>query len=521
MFVNLGKKKILNNYFLQEEYMRDKYIIKKDLNHIFKNILIGTMCFGTLIIMTSSRHIKKLKIYNEEVITKPIEQVIENSSSSTVSSDIVSSSDSVIVSSALPISSMEEKKYYFGNDALIEQYGRFTVMGMNYDDYLRTMDNSFNEIIYDIEMDNDLNYDLKKLYRYIDIEKFLYDLGENNNARLYKLGESSEKRNIYGIEVGTGKNVIMLTGNLHGNEGAGTAYILKGISELLNKSKKDVYIKLLLENVKIVAIPCVNPDGREININKGINTWKANALGINLNGNFPSSEAGCLSYKEKIDSNISSNPNAATFPGYTLGDALETRILMKWYNEYIVNQNARCYVDYHQQGRVVYCTNFYTTDDRNNNTLNFVSDILSFFNNNRISNKFANGGTTTKMDGSGGGGTYYASNLADGLVMSKQYGRLGLNKNNLVQPALLFGKLTENNEFYKPANKSFVTCTLEIGTGDSLGYDQKALLNQEQEYYEYGYENILKLLMERTLAADVINDLKNQANITNNKVLIK
>jgi hypothetical protein len=507
--------------------MLDNYYLNRGKSIKIKRVIAGCMAIGTIFIMSSSSNLKNLRI-NNRIVIKPVEHNLvsnnnNNNSSSTssavASSEVVVSSQAPIVDNSSMVSSqIEVKKYDLGNDELIEKYGQFTLWGMPYEGYLKAMDNKFEEILFEQSNDDDLNYDLTKLYRYADIEKYLYELGKNSNVRLYQLGTSSEQRKIYGIEVGTGSKVIMLTGNLHGNEGAGTGYILKSISDLLNKSNNDSYLKLLLENVKIVAIPCVNPDGREINITQNINYWKANGLGIDLNANFPSSEASVLSNKEKMDIGIKITPGPNAFPGYKLGDANETKVLMKWFEQYIVKEQAFCHIDYHQQGRVIYCTNFYGTDERNNNAKDFVSSLVSFFNNNNNNMpNFANIGTNTLMDGSGGGATYYANNLADGFVMSKKYGRLGMLKDDNVELALIFGKLTKDNTYYKPANFDFVNCTLEIGTKATVGYDMESLKNQSEEYYNYNYGNIPILLMEKCLGQEKINELKEQAKA---KVLI-
>ena len=99
-------------------------------------------------------------------------------------------------------------------------------------------------------------------------------------------------RPIYMATVGTpspGKPAILLLGGIHAREIATTDVILYILENLLEDEKA----KKLLDNVVIYAVPCLNPDGREV-VFGGRIWWRKNCrpghdgrvVGVDLNRNF-------------------------------------------------------------------------------------------------------------------------------------------------------------------------------------------------------------------------------------------
>ena len=87
-------------------------------------------------------------------------------------------------------------------------------------------------------------------------------------------GNSVTGRPIDGYEIGTGSEVLLFLGSIHGNE--------MGTTDLLNRFVSEIQAnpKLLADNKKLVVIPIVNPDGYYDRVDK------LNANEVNLNINF-------------------------------------------------------------------------------------------------------------------------------------------------------------------------------------------------------------------------------------------
>ena len=122
-----------------------------------------------------------------------------------------------------------------------------------------------------------------------------------------EIGKSLCKRSIWALSVGNRKNMTLYAGTFHGMEWINTLILLSFFEELCIHYKNrsallgcDVFS--ILSNQGLMVIPCVNPDGVEIQINGastcpqferlinkvGDNTkhWQSNARGVDLNHNF-------------------------------------------------------------------------------------------------------------------------------------------------------------------------------------------------------------------------------------------
>ncbi|MGN0487837.1 MAG: M14 family metallocarboxypeptidase [Ruminococcus sp.] len=122
-----------------------------------------------------------------------------------------------------------------------------------------------------------------------------------------EIGKSLCKRSIWALSVGNRKNMTLYAGTFHGMEWINTLILLSFFEELCNHYKNrsallgcDVFS--ILSNQGLMVIPCVNPDGVEIQI-KGASAcpqferlinkvadntkhWQSNARGVDLNHNF-------------------------------------------------------------------------------------------------------------------------------------------------------------------------------------------------------------------------------------------
>ena len=85
------------------------------------------------------------------------------------------------------------------------------------------------------------------------------------------VGQTQLGRNLYTARVGTGDRVLLVQSAVHGNERTGTEALL-GILKKLGSSKDPATMRAL-ENVTLVAMPMVNPDGGELNRRANVISW--------------------------------------------------------------------------------------------------------------------------------------------------------------------------------------------------------------------------------------------------------
>lgn len=117
-------------------------------------------------------------------------------------------------------------------------------------------------------------------------------------TRLYSLGESVEKRNLWVLEISDnpgshepGEPEFKYIGNMHGNEVVSREILLHFIEKLLENYNKDDEITRFVDSTRIHIMPSMNPDGYEIAKNSkrdekdrctGLH-GRANADGVDLN----------------------------------------------------------------------------------------------------------------------------------------------------------------------------------------------------------------------------------------------
>jgi len=96
------------------------------------------------------------------------------------------------------------------------------------------------------------------------------------------IGNSRMGKPIYSLTLGYGEIPILFNAAHHANEWI-TSHILLKFAEDCVKINP-----FWFENVTLYLVPMVNPDGVDIAIS-GKSDWKANAIGVDLNSNYPAS----------------------------------------------------------------------------------------------------------------------------------------------------------------------------------------------------------------------------------------
>lgn len=348
------------------------------------------------------------------------------------------------------ITSIEETD----NDIVKEVFAE----GMSEKDYKKVITQSDN-YIKTKEAYEQLSYNFERQLHYSEIEEFILNLNKSEIVQVEKIGDSVDKRNIYSIEIGKGTKKVLIDANIHSGETANSTILLKYMITIVNNyEKNDKDTIEMLNNIKLVILPCINPDGYEV-YNFGIESikdkslWiyqnkdkvdyknmKFNANGVDINRNMPTQNAG-LYYKENkliYSVALEKKPNGnAYFGGKTLGSEPETRSLMyfmlKHYKDTVV------YLNMHSQGRVMYQGKPNLSSEFNNLCYEMAKKI-----------KNHTGYTIYGIEeegvgeGNDGSATDFMAELANGLEYSNKTGRLAMKsyKNSEVKMKYKFPVIT-------------------------------------------------------------------------------
>ncbi len=286
-------------------------------------------------------------------------------------------------------------------------------------------------------------YNFDRILSYPEIEIIIKGLNNSNAVTTEIIGKSVDERNIYSVSVGFGEKNILIDVNIHAAEVASTMFIIKYISDLVNdyENQKEAAINLL-NQVKIIVIPSVNPDGyqaclfgfkeiknHDLHIYKNqkdidFEYYKANANGVDINRNFPSQHGGLYYEEYQLSESVSSKPSLGDndyYPGKNLGSEPETKALMYWFNKYLNDSYA--YIDMHSAGRVIFSGKPNLSDSYNDSSLK-LANIVGDINNYKVYDKddedvgLGNDGTATD----------FFAELASGFKFSNKTGRLSANQ---------------------------------------------------------------------------------------------
>lgn len=94
----------------------------------------------------------------------------------------------------------------------------------------------------------------------------------NGNVQVEVAGYSNQGREIYTATVGTGDKVVLIQSEIHGNEKVGTKALLDMVKKIGKNNSPEM--RQLREELTIVAIPMMNPDGSELNRRGNDMTWE-------------------------------------------------------------------------------------------------------------------------------------------------------------------------------------------------------------------------------------------------------
>lgn len=282
-----------------------------------------------------------------------------------------------------------------------------------------------------------INVSLENQISYDSFQNTIKDL---NRSHIVKASTASllskDGRLVYCIEIGKGENTIVFTAGVHAREVANPQFLLKFASILVNgyENGEAKYVKLL-EDSKVIMLPCVNPDGYEAAImgnmaiknkelflarqkNENVFMAKSNANGVDLNRNFPSYSASVVWKDEKQKPKLNDTiPSINYFAGHYLGSENETQIAMNFLMRYI--PIARRYIDFHSAGHMIYAGKPNLSDSFNIACKQTAQLI-------KLKTNYALFGVEKEDVGLGADGTItdFAAEIAAGFVFNKSIGRI-------------------------------------------------------------------------------------------------
>lgn len=390
---------------------------------------------------------------------------------------------------------------------MLKKHGKLNHESMSFSEYKNVMNYQWVDKTDYINEPVDISVDISRTIDYEKYIKTLKKLSRYEGVYLYKIGTSGEGRDIYGIEIDfqskKKKEVIMLTGQVHAREFAGGTYILKELVDLVQKAQTNKETKKMLEQVKYVAIPIINVDGRENIIgaasdwtSKG-QLWKAYTNGTDGNRNYPGVSWGTLANGIKYNSSVNNKSGYAHYVGDYGGSSSETQAMMKWLYHYIIVEKANCLIDYHQQGSIIYAGKPWVTQKHSNKSTKLRQKVLDHLNKGNNQRKYSAINESLNYGLVGGGVTItdYAMGLAAGSKFSPAYG-FQVFTDGKKEYNLLEIKDLDNVKFKIDApNLKFKTLTLEIGYGTTyLGNSAKTRKLLATEYKKYHFDTFLEYL---------------------------
>jgi hypothetical protein len=390
----------------------------------------------------------------------------------------------------------------------MRNYGRLYGEGMPYQEYKDAMGYVWEDATEYDKKPVQISVDIKKTMNYSTYVDTLKKLSRYKGVYLYKIGKSTEGRDLYAIEIDMDsnydKNVFMLTGQIHAREFAGGTFIVKEFVDLVQKAQTDKKTMELLKKNKFVAVPIVNVDGREALINSPSKwttsrgeLWKAYTNGTDGGRNFPGLQWGQVALGNSYKQFIASKPGYANYPGVRAGSNSETKAMMKWLYHYVVVEQADYYLDLHQQGSIIYAGKGWQTKYGEQRSRELRKDVRSVLNNTSFRRKYNNvyEASTYGLQGEGSSLTDYATSLAVGAKFSPAYGFSAFTDGKKEYILMQIKDMDRRTIAFKEANKKFAALTIEIGYGRSYLGNSSATRNLlANEYKNYNFGKLLESL---------------------------
>ncbi len=151
-----------------------------------------------------------------------------------------------------------------------------------------------------------------------DIQNAITSIDNNDDGEVstFSLGTSVQGRDITALQIGSGSEVVLIVAGIHGNEKAAVAGALNLAHVFDNLYQTAPNWKHILDNhIRIVLVPCNNPDGY-------VSNTRENANGVDVNRNYDyGSDTPFNQPETRAISNFVGNNTIKAYVGFHMGEA--------------------------------------------------------------------------------------------------------------------------------------------------------------------------------------------------------
>lgn len=215
-------------------------------------------------------------------------------------------------------------------------------------------------------------FNSKKWYKYNLLVKDITETMQNYSDLVsYEvIGQSVKGRDIYALTVGRGPVHVLITAGVHARENANTPLIMQCLFDYLYAATMgDVQKLQILDQVTLIVVPLVNPDGYQYCIDRRSGKKKTNINNVDINRNFP-----CKYWGSKV------KKRGNYYPGPAPASEPETQTIIALFDRY----DFTLAVDIHSRARTIICQKGgYTADDLSTkeepDSLNAISRSLASY----------------------------------------------------------------------------------------------------------------------------------------------
>lgn len=195
---------------------------------------------------------------------------------------------------------------------------------------------------------------------YEELVENLYQIEAESSGKVEVsvIGQSRQEREVYAARVGTGDEVLLINGNIHGNEKSGPEALMQMLRTLGTSDSS--LAQEVREGVTIVAVPRLNVDGAEITQRQNIFPWDdVMAAYPNLEGSEPawyySERNGGFDINRDFNPDLSYEPVLEDLPGTGADPGFfltnESRMLRELYLDLRAEfGKVEAFVDLHHMG---------------------------------------------------------------------------------------------------------------------------------------------------------------------------
>lgn len=210
----------------------------------------------------------------------------------------------------------------------------------------------------------------KEILTYSVYEKYVKELsGKYKSLKIATCGKSLLGKDIFAFVIGNGKKNVIYVSGTHGIEWLTSLLLLKFTESLASAYENEgllsgFKVKEILEKVRLIIIPELNPDGIEISIKgsqacgkykaenydicKGdFRFWSANARGVDINHNF---NADWYSLREAERKAGISSPSPSRYGGAFPESEPETQAITRLCREISIDM----LMSFHSQGEEIF-----------------------------------------------------------------------------------------------------------------------------------------------------------------------